>query len=47
MNTVISVKDLYKTYRETKAVNGISFQVQEGRDLRHGRPQRGRQNHNH
>lgn len=30
MKTVISVKDLYKTYRETKAVNGISFQVEEG-----------------
>jgi len=30
MSTMISVKDLYKTYGETKAVNGISFQVEEG-----------------
>jgi len=30
MSTMISVKDLNKTYGETKAVNGISFQVEEG-----------------
>ena len=30
MNTVISVKDLYKTYGKTRAVDGISFQVEEG-----------------
>ncbi len=30
MSTMISVKDLYKAYGETQAVNGISFQVEEG-----------------
>jgi ABC-2 type transport system ATP-binding protein len=30
MSAMISVKDLYKAYGETKAVNGISFQVEEG-----------------
>lgn len=30
MSAMISVKDLSKTYGETKAVNGISFQVEEG-----------------
>ncbi|MBC8033713.1 MAG: ABC transporter ATP-binding protein [Chitinophagaceae bacterium] len=30
MNTIISVKDLYKTYGELEAVKGISFDVYEG-----------------
>lgn len=30
MNTIISVKDLHKSYGDLKAVNGISFEVLEG-----------------